>query len=62
MKFKFMMTKTEFEIDIKHGKYLGEKIIGLLVISGSRSVILDAVNINRFRSINITPKTSRRLN
>lgn len=54
------MLKTEFEVGVKHGEYLGEIIIGLLVISGGGSAILGVVN--GCKAVNLVAKTYKRIN
>ena len=54
------MSKTEFEIGVKHGEYLGEIVIGLLVISGGGSAILGVVNT--CKAVNFVAKTYKRVN
>lgn len=55
-----MMPETEFEIGVKHGEYLGEIIIGLLVISGSGSAIVGVVKT--YKAVNFVAKTYKRVN
>lgn len=54
------MSKTEFEVGVKHGEYVGEIIIGLLVISGRGSAIIGAVNT--CKAFNFVAKTYKRVN
>lgn len=54
------MSKTEFEIGVKHGEYLGEIVIGLLVISGGGSAIPNVVNTRK--AVNFVAKTYKRVN
>lgn len=54
------MSKTEFEIGVKHGEYLGEIIIGLLVVSGGGSAIIGVVNT--CKAVNFVAKTYKRVN
>ena len=49
------MPKIEFEIGVKHGEFLGEIIVGLLVVSGGGSRILGT--INTYKAVNFLPKT-----
>lgn len=55
-----MMPKTEFGVGVKHGEYLGEIIIGLLVISGSGSAVIGVVNT--CKAVNFVAKTYKRVN
>jgi uncharacterized membrane protein len=55
-----MMSQTEFEVGVKHGEYLGEIIIGLLVISGGGSAIIGVVNT--CKAVNFVAKTYKRVN
>lgn len=55
-----MVSQTEFEVGVKHGEYLGEVIIGLLVISGSGSAIIGVVNTCKV--VNFVAKTYKRVN
>ena len=54
------MSNTEFEVGVKHGEYLGEIIVGLLVISGSGSALIGA--INTCKAVNFVAKTYKRVN
>ena len=54
------MTNTEFELGVKHGEYLGEIIVGLLVVSGGGSVIVGAVKT--CKAIELVAKTYKRIN
>jgi len=54
------MSTTEFEVGIKHEEYLGEIIVGLLVISGGGSVMMSVVKT--CKAVNFVAKTYKRLN
>ena len=55
---------TEFEIGVKNGEFLGEIIIGLLVISGSGSAIAGVISgcKGASRAVNFVAKTYKRVN
>ena len=53
------MTQTQFEVGVKHGEYLGEIIIGLLVVSGGGSAIIGVVNT--CKAVNFVAKTYKRV-
>ena len=55
-----MSQTTEFQIGVKHGEYLGEIIIGLLVISGGGSAIAGLVKT--YKTIDLVAKTYKRVN
>lgn len=54
------MPSTEFEMGVKHGEYLGEIVLGLLVISGSGSAVLGIAKT--CKAVNLVAKTYRRIN
>jgi hypothetical protein len=54
------MTNTEFTLGVKHGEYVGELIILLLVISGGGSVIAGAVKT--WKILDLVAKTYKRIN
>ena len=54
------MVKIEFEIGVKHGKQLGEIIIGFLAVSGGGSLIFNVVKT--CKDANLIAKTYRRVN
>lgn len=54
------MSQTEFEIGVKHRKYLGEMIIRLLVVSGGGSAITGVVKT--YKTFNFVAKTYKRVN
>ena len=58
------MSQTEFEIGVKHGEYLGEIVIGLLVISGGGSAIMGVVSTCKgmSKTVNFVAKTYKRVN
>ena len=53
------MPQTEFEVGVKHGEYLGEIIIGLIVISGGGSVVVGVSNT--CKAVNFVAKTYKRV-
>lgn len=54
------MSQTEFEVGVKHGEYLGEIIIGLLVVSGGGNAIIGVVKT--CKAVNFVAKTYKRVN
>jgi hypothetical protein len=55
-----MSQKTEFQTGVMHGEYLGEMIIGILIVSGSGSAIFGA--LKTYKAFNFAVKTYRRVN
>ena len=49
------MPSTEFEMGVKHGEYLGEIVLGLLVISGSGSAVIGIAKT--CKAVNLVAKT-----
>jgi hypothetical protein len=47
------MSNTEFELGMKHVEFLGEIIVGLLVVSGGGSGIVGVVKT--YKRINVSP-------
>ena len=54
------MTNPEFDLGVKHGEYVGEIIVGLLVLSGGGSVIVSAVKA--CKTVEVVAKTYKRIN
>jgi hypothetical protein len=54
------MNKTNFELGVQHGEYLGEIIVGFLIISGGGSVIFGA--IGACKTAERVVKTYKRIN
>ena len=54
------MSKTEFEIGVKHGELVGEVVIGLLCLSGGGSIIIGVMKT--CNAVNVVAKTYKRIN